>query len=46
MIDFREGWRGDRWQERFHSFVMDEPHLVAAPRYVRHVERNPFRVPL
>lgn len=22
-INFREGWRGHLWQERFHSFVMD-----------------------
>ncbi len=40
MINFREGWRGHLWQERFHSFVMDEPHLIAASRYV---ERNPVR---
>ena len=37
-INFREGWRGHLWQERFHSFVMDEPYLVATVRYV---ERNP-----
>ncbi len=37
-INFREGWRGHLWQERFHSFVMDEPHLLACARYV---ERNP-----
>lgn len=24
MINFREGWKGHLWQERFHSFVMDE----------------------
>ncbi|WP_093037083.1 transposase [Thiocapsa roseopersicina] len=40
MINFREGWRGHLWQERFHSFVMDERHLIAAARYV---ERNPVR---
>ena len=40
MVNFREGWRGHLWQERFHSFVMDEPHLLAAARYV---ERNPVR---
>lgn len=38
-INFREGWRGHLWQERFHSFVMDEPYLLAAVRYV---ERNPI----
>lgn len=37
-INFREGWRGHLWQERFHSFVMDEPYLLATVRYV---ERNP-----
>lgn len=38
MINFREGWCGHLWQERFHSFVMDEPYLMAAVRYV---ELNP-----
>lgn len=42
-INFREGWRGHLWQERFHSFVMDEPHLLAAARYV---ELNPVRANL
>ena len=37
-INFREKWRGHLWQERFHSFVMDEQHLNATVRYV---ERNP-----
>ena len=37
-INFREGWRGHLWQERFHSFVMDEEHLLATVRYV---EMNP-----
>ena len=37
-INFREGWRGHLWQERFHSFVMDERYLLATVRYV---ERNP-----
>jgi putative transposase len=43
MINFREGWRGHLGQERFHSFVMDEQHLLAAVRYV---ERNPVRARL
>ncbi len=43
MINFRAGWRGHLWQERFHSFVMDERHLIAAARYV---ERNPVRARL
>ncbi len=37
-VNIREGWRGHLWQERFHSFPMDEAHLLAAVRYV---ERNP-----
>ena len=37
-INFRENWRGHLWQERFASFPMDEPHLLAAIRYV---EMNP-----
>ena len=43
FVNFREGWRGHLWQERFHSFVMDERHLLAAARYV---ERNPVRARL
>ncbi len=43
MINVREGWRGHLWQERFHSFVMDERHLIAAARYV---ELNPVRARL
>jgi len=42
-VNFREGWRGHLWQERFHSFPMDEPHLLAAARYV---ELNPVRAGL
>lgn len=38
-INVREDWRGHLWQERFHSFVMDEIYLLAAVRYV---ERNPI----
>lgn len=37
-INFREGWRGHLWQERFHSFTMDEKYLLSTVRYV---ERNP-----
>ncbi len=37
-INMREDWRGHLWQERFHSYVMDEPHTLAAARYI---ERNP-----
>ena len=42
-INFREKWRGYLWQGRFASFVMDEPYLVAAARYV---ELNPVRANL
>ncbi|MDQ6966591.1 MAG: transposase [Mariprofundaceae bacterium] len=37
-VNFREGCRGHLWQERFHSFAMDENYLLAAVRYV---ELNP-----
>jgi len=43
MINLRQGWRGRLWQERFHSVVLDEPHLLAAARYV---ERYPARAGL
>ena len=42
-INFREKWRGCLWQGRFASFVMDEPYLLAATRYV---ELNPVRAVL
>jgi putative transposase len=42
-INFRQQWRGYLWQGRFASFVMDEPHLLAAARYV---ELNPVRARL
>jgi len=42
-INFREGWRGHLWQGRFGSFVMDEPHLLTAMRYI---ELNPVRAGL
>lgn len=37
-INQREQCRGHLWQERFHSFPMDEHYLLAAVRYV---EMNP-----
>jgi putative transposase len=43
MINFREGWRGHLWQGRFASFVLDEPYLLAAARYI---ELNPVRARL
>lgn len=42
-INNRMRWKGHLWQERFHSFVMDENHLHAAARYV---ELNPVRARL
>ena len=42
-VNFREGWRGHLWQGRFASFVLDEPYLLAAARYV---ELNPMRAGL
>lgn len=42
-INFREGWRGHLWQERFASFPLDESHLLAAVRYV---EMNPVAAEL
>lgn len=42
-VNFRNGWRGHLWQERFHSFPMNGTHLAAAVRYV---ELNPVRANL
>lgn len=42
-INFREGWRGHLWQSRFASVAMDEPHALAAARYI---ELNPVRARL
>lgn len=42
-INFRHGWRGHLWQERFHSLVMDEQYLLATVRYV---ERYPVKARL
>jgi putative transposase len=42
-INFRYRWRGHLWQERFHSFPMNEEHLAAAVRYI---ELNPVRAGL
>jgi putative transposase len=38
FVNIREGWSGHLWQERFHSFTMEESYLLATVRYV---ERNP-----
>ena len=43
MVNLREGWRGHLWQGRFASFVLDEPYLLTAARYV---ELNPVRAGL
>ena len=42
-VNFRKGWKGHLWQERFHSFVMDEQYLLATVRYV---ELNPVKARL
>ena len=42
-INRRQEWQGHLWQERFHSFVMDERYLLATVRYV---ELNPVRAGL
>jgi len=42
-VNFREGWRGHLWQERFASFVMDQDHLLTAMRYI---ELNPVKAGL
>jgi putative transposase len=39
-VNFREDWRGCLWQGRFYSCPLDQPHLIAAARYI---ERNPVR---
>ena len=43
LVNKRQGWTGHLWQERFASFPMDEPHLMAAIRYVL---LNPVRAGL
>ena len=43
LVNDTHSWRGHLWQERFHSFVMDEEHLLAAVRYI---ELNPVRAGL
>jgi len=42
-VNLREGWRGYLWQGRFSSCPMDEPHTLAAARYI---ELNPVRARL
>ncbi len=44
MVNFRAGVRGHLFQERFHSFpIQEDQHLLAVVRYV---ERNPVRAGL
>jgi len=40
FINQHHGRNGHLWQNRFYSCLLDEPHLLAAMRYV---ERNPVR---
>ncbi len=42
-INAREAWQGHLWQERFQSFPMDEPHLLASARTI---ELDPVRAGL
>ena len=42
-VNFRKRWRGHLWQGRFASFVLDEPYLLVATRYV---EMNPVKARL
>ena len=42
-VNLCNDWQGHLWQERFHSFVMDERHLFAGVRYA---ELNPVRAGL
>lgn len=42
-VNFREQWKVHLWQERFHSFVMDERYLLTCVRYV---ELNPVKAKL
>jgi putative transposase len=43
LVNFREKWRGHLWQGRFASYVLDEPYLLTAARYI---ELNPVRAGL
>jgi putative transposase len=43
QVNRRHRWTGHLWQERFASFPVDEPHLMAAIRYVL---LNPVRAGL
>jgi putative transposase len=40
MVNFRDNCRGHLWQERFHSFVMDDKRALICARYI---ELNPVR---
>ena len=42
-INSAQCWQGHLWQERYHSSVLDETHLIAAVRYI---ELNPVRAGL
>jgi len=42
-VNRRENWHGHLWQERFHSFAMDDAHLLTCARYI---EQNPVKAGL
>ena len=43
MVNLRNNWRGYLWQGRFSSYVLDEPYLLTAARYIL---LNPVRAGL
>jgi len=43
-VNFREGWRGHLWQERFASFVMDELSILS-PEYPPEYPLRKYLVP-
>lgn len=40
LINLQHDWKGYLWQSRFKSYPLDDPHLLAAARYI---ELNPVR---
>ena len=43
MVNLRNDWRGYLWQGRFSSYILDEPYLLSAARYIL---LNPVRAGL
>ncbi len=40
LINIQHDWKGFLWQSRYKSYPLDDPHLLAAARYI---ELNPVR---